>query len=102
MKRILKSISYMAVMATAVMAFSSCEEELPDPIGKPRTAVTIQTDWGSCGLNNAPNSYFLSINDEVSTVSGNTQQLTLKSIMIIHSDAIMAPVILQLLRQELL
>lgn len=79
MKRILKSISYMAVMATAVATFSSCEDELPDPIVKPRTAVTIQTDWGACGLNNVPNSYFLSVNDEVSTVSGNTQQLTLKS-----------------------
>ena len=34
MKRILKSISYMAVMATAVATFSSCEDELPDPIVK--------------------------------------------------------------------
>ena len=59
MKRILKSISYMAVMATAVATFSSCEDELPDPIVKPRTAVTIQTDLGRLWFEKCPKFLFL-------------------------------------------
>lgn len=79
MKNILKTISYMAMMASAVATFSSCEDELPEPQMKPRTAVTVLTDWSACGLESEPSSYFMSVNNEVSTVSGNTQQLTLKS-----------------------
>ena len=69
----------MAMMASAIATFSSCGDELPEPQMKPRTAVTVNTDWSACGLENEPSSYFMSVNDEVSTVSGNTQQLTLKS-----------------------
>lgn len=79
MRSILKTISYMAVMVSAITMLSSCGDELPEPQVKPRTQVTIQTDWSACGLENTPNSYFMSVNDEVSTVSGNTQELTLKS-----------------------
>ena len=69
----------MAMMASAVATLSSCEDELPEPQLKPRTAVTVQADWSACGLQSEPSSYFISVNNEVSTVSGNTQQLTLKS-----------------------
>lgn len=79
MRNILRTISYGAMMVSALGVFTACGDELPDPQMKPRTALTLQADWSACGLENTPNTYFLSVNKEVSTISGNTQQLSLKS-----------------------
>ena len=67
------------MMVSVLGGLTACGDDLPEPQMKPRTAVTLQTDWSACGLENTPGTYFLSVNKEVSTISGNTQQLTLKS-----------------------
>lgn len=79
MRSFFKTISYAAMMVSAVTMFSSCEDELPEPQLKPRTVVTVQTDWSACGLESEPKAYYMSLNGEVSTISGNTNQMTLKS-----------------------
>lgn len=75
----MKPIYSVAVTMAFVAALSSCGDELPEPMLKPRTAVTVQTDWSGCGLESEPKTYYMEINGEAFNVSGSTIETTLKS-----------------------
>ena len=64
MKTIIKNMVLGCFALSLLPAITACSgDELPQPIKKPRTMLTLTTDWTGVDKGEKPNSYVVNIND---------------------------------------
>ena len=80
MKTIIKNMVLGCFALSLLPAITACSgDELPQPIKKPRTMLTLTTDWTGVDKGEKPNSYVVNINENQYTVENGNNVYELKT-----------------------
>jgi len=80
MKTIIKNMVLGCFALSLLPAITACSgDELPQPMKKPRTMLTLTTDWTGVDKGEKPNSYVVNINENQYTVENGDNVYELKT-----------------------